>query len=133
MPDKFVPYDSTQNTDYFNELITSRALREFTMGYYLKHREQLEATTLNDYINKFIISDNMLVELMEGGNDLGVEFNEEDFQASKNHIKAYVKAEIARSVWDDAGFYPIYNNISNESFAKALTLFDQAQALVSNQ
>ena len=133
MPDKFVPYDSTQNTDYFNELITSRALREFTMGYYLTHRKQLEAKTLNDYINNFVISEKMLSEVMELGNNLDLEFNEEDYQASKNHLKAYVKAEIARSVWDDAGFYPIYNNVSNESFTKALTLFDQAQALVSNQ
>jgi carboxyl-terminal processing protease len=103
------------------------------MSYYLKHRKQLEATTLNDYINNFVISENMLAEVKELGNNLDLEFNEEDYQASKNHLKAYVKAEIARSVWDDAGFYPIYNNVSNESFTKALTLFDQAQALVSNQ
>ena len=132
MPDKFVPYDSTQNTDYFNELITSRALREFTMDYYLEHRKQLEGTTLNDYINNFEISENMLKEVQELGNNLDLKFNEDDYQASRSHLKAYIKAEIARSVWDDAGFYPIYNNVSNGSFTKALTFFDQAQALVSN-
>ena len=130
MPDKFVPYDSTQNTDYFNSLITSRALREFTLSYFLNHRKVLEGTTMDDYINKFVITENMLAELMALGKDLDVEFNEDDYKVSKNHIKAYMRAEIARSVWDDAGFYPIYNDVSNESFAKALTLFDEAQALV---
>ena len=47
-------------------------------------------------------------------------------------LLTYAKAEIARSVWDDAGFFPIYNDVSNESFVKALTLFDEAQALVSS-
>ena len=65
------------------------------------------------------------------GDELGVEVNEAEYQVSKNHIKAYVKAEIGRSVWDDDGFYPIYNDVSNESFVKALTLFDEAQALVN--
>ena len=131
MPDKFVPYDSTLNTDYFNDLITSRVLRELTLNYYLKHRKKLEGTTLEDYNKEFFINEKMLAELIALGNDLDVEFNEEDYQVSKNHIKAYMRAEIARSVWDDAGFYPIYNDVSNESFAKALTLFDEAQALVS--
>ena len=132
MPDKFVPYDSTLNTDYFNDLITSRVLREFTLNYYLKHRKALEGTTLEAYIKEFFINEKMLAELIALGNDLDVEFNEEGYQVSKNHIKAYMRAEIARSVWDDAGFYPIYNDVSNESFAKALTLFDEAQALVGN-
>lgn len=132
MPDKFVPYDSTLNTDYFNDLITSRVLRELTLNYYLKHRKKLEGTTLEDYNKEFFINEKMLAELIALGNDLDVEFNEEDYQVSKNHIKAYMRAEIARSVWDDAGFYPIYNDVSNESFAKALTLFDEAQALVGN-
>jgi carboxyl-terminal processing protease len=130
MPDKFVAYDSTLNTDYFNSLITSRALREFTLSYFLNHRRALEGTTLDDYIDKFVITESMLADLLALGKDLDVEFNEDDYKVSKNHIKAYVRAEIARSVWDDAGFYPIYNNVSNESFAKALTLFDEAQALV---
>jgi carboxyl-terminal processing protease len=130
MPDKFVSYDSTLNTDYFNSLINSRALREFTMSYYLNHRKELEESTLGDYIDDFALTENFLAELMAIGKDLEVEFNQEDYLASKNHIKAYVKAEIASSVWGDAGFYPIYNDVSNESFAKALTLFDEAQALV---
>ena len=130
MPDKFVPYDSTQNTDYFNDLITSRAIREFTLGYFLTHRKELEATSLEDYLDNFVINEEMLAELNALGRNLSIEYNEEDYLIAKNHLKAYIKAEIARSVWDDAGFFPIYNDVSNESFIMALTLFDEAQALV---
>jgi carboxyl-terminal processing protease len=130
MPDKFVAYDSTMNTDYFNDLITSRAMREISLNYYLTHKEELEAYKLTDFINNFKISEAMLARLRETASGLDVVYNENDYQISKNHIKAYLKAEIARSVWDDDGFYPIYNAVSNASFGQALTMFDDAQALL---
>ena len=132
MPDNFVAYDTTQNTDYFNNLVGRRALREFTLNYFLNHRQELTATSIDDYVAEFVISEGMLAGLKALGEELDIEYNDEDFRVSKNHIKAYVKAEIARSVWDDEGFYPIYNNVSIESYVKALTLFAQAQALVRN-
>ena len=130
MPDKFVPFDSTQNTAYFNNLITSRAMREVTLSYFLNHQQELEAMTLEHYINNFNVSKEIMTELYARGDEFNVEYNEEEFLLAKNHIMAFIKAEIARSIWDEDGFYPIYNAISNESFAQALTMFDEAQALV---
>ena len=88
--------------------------------------------TLNNFIDDFVISETMLANLKELAKERDINFDEDEYLLSKNHIKAYAKAEIARSVWDDAGFFPIYNDVSNESFVKALTLFDEAQALVSS-
>ena len=132
MPDRFVPYDSTLNTEYYNQLITSRTLREFTLTYYLQHRQELEAYTLDEYIERFRVDDTKLAQVRKLGESLGVAFNEDDYRLSKKHIKAYIKAEIARSVWDDAGFYPVYNATSNQSFIEALNLVDEAQALAGN-
>jgi carboxyl-terminal processing protease len=132
MPDDFVPFDTTQNTGYFNDLIGRRILREFTLSYFLSHRQDLENTSFEEFKNGFKVTDTMLAKVREMGIVEGVKFNAEDYRISKNHLMAYIKAEIARSVWDDAGFYPIYNAVSNESFIKALTLFDEAQALVSS-
>ncbi len=128
MPDKFVPYDSTLNTDYYNALITSRTLREFTLTYYLQHRQELEDYTLEEYIAQFKV-DQLLAQVRALGERQGVTFREEDFRESKKHIMAYIKAEIARSVWDDAGFYPVYNAVSNPGYIEALNLGDEAQAL----
>jgi carboxyl-terminal processing protease len=61
---------------------------------------------------------------------LNLDFDPDEIKRSEQHIMAYLKAEIARSVWDDAGFFPIYNEISNEIYEQALTMFDDAQALV---
>jgi len=130
MPDNFVSYDSTHNTDYFNDLIVARVIREFTLDYFLAHREILETTNFDDYARDFTVSESMLMKLISIGNELALEYNEDEYRQSKHHLKAYIKAEIARSVWDDKGFYPVYNAVSNESYVQALTLFDNAQALV---
>lgn len=129
MPDKFIPYDSTINTNYFNNLINSRALRIVTLNYFLQHQKELLGDSLDDYIKHFTISKELVKSLIATGKDLGVPYDAVDFAASQAHIKAYLKAEIARSVWDDNGFYPIYNAVSNQSFVEALTMFDEARAL----
>jgi carboxyl-terminal processing protease len=72
----------------------------------------------------------MISDLQVRANSSKVKFNAEEYERSASHIKAYIKAEIARSIWDEAGFYTIYNAESNESFEQALTMFDDAQALV---
>jgi len=130
MPDKFVAYDTTLNTDYFNGLLTSRTLREVTLTYYLEHQEELNMMSLEDYIANFKVTGAMMAELEEKAKALNLSYDARDIDQSKPHIKAYVKAEIARSVWDDAGFFPIYNEVSNTVYGQALTMFDDAQALV---
>jgi carboxyl-terminal processing protease len=130
MPDKFVAYDSTMNTSYFNDLITTRALREVTLSFYLKNREKLEKYKKEQFISDFKVSDKMMKRLIEVGSSFGAEYNEEDYLVSEEHIRAYLKAEIARSLWGDQGFFPVYNDVSNGSYGRALTMFDEAQALL---
>jgi len=130
MPDRFVPFDTTQTSGYINRLIGGRAVRDFTLTYYLQNKTTLMETSLTDYTIGFKVSSKMLSRLMEIGKEMGIDENQQEFAESLDHLQAYIKAEIARSVWDDEGFYPIYNAVSNESFVQALTMFDDAQALV---
>ena len=130
MPDRFVPFDSTRSSGYINRLIASRAVRDFTLTYYLENKLSLEETSMADFTNDFKVDKKMLSRLQEIGKEMGIEENQLEFSESLDHLQAYIKAEVARSVWDDEGFYPIYNAVSNESFVQALTMFDDAQALV---
>lgn len=130
MPDRFVPFDSTRSSGYINRLIASRAVRDFTLTYYLENKLSLEETSMADYTNDFKVDKKMLSRLQKIGKEMGIDENQLEISESLDHLKAYIKAEVARSVWDDEGFYPIYNAVSNESFVQALTMFDDAQALV---
>lgn len=131
MPDYFVPLDTAEGrTKYFGKLYTSNALREYTLTYYEKHKEELEAMEYRNFFKDFKVTDAMLQDLNRVAKNLGVEYEEKDFEQSKGLIKNNVKALIARSVWDSKGFFPVFNE-NNEVFQKALELFDEAENLAS--
>jgi len=129
MPDYFVPYDTSMQTNYYRRLAGKRAVREFSLFYYLSHIEELHEMKFKDFLHSFDINDKMLQRVVEIGNEIGVEYNQEDYDASLPLLKAYIKAEIAALVWDEAGYYPVLNPVSNEIYSKALELIDEAALL----
>ncbi|WMN06406.1 S41 family peptidase [Marivirga arenosa] len=128
MPDYFVPLDTTQNSTYLNRLFLSNSLRQYTFSYYEKNKSRLEKMGFEKYNSEFEISDKMLDDLISLGKKNDVQFDKEGFNKSKELIKLYCKAYIARNVWNNKGFYPIFNQ-QNEIFKEALKLFDQAERL----
>lgn len=130
MPDHFVPLDTTLNTAYLSHLLYKNAIREFTLNYSNEHREELEAMSLAEFKNNFRVSDTMLKELIRIGESVDVTYNEQQFITSKPLIINRVKSFIARSIWNNEGWYKIANEY-NEIFQEALTQFDQAEHLAS--
>ena len=128
MPDVFVPVDTSRNSSYLVRLFTSNAIGEFTLRYYEENRPNLEKMEYQDYNKNFIVTEEMLSELIQTGSEVNVPFDESQFDHSKELLKIHLKAQIARRVWDNESFYPIFNQ-SNEVFQKALELFDQAEDL----
>lgn len=130
MPDNFVPYDSAMNTNYYNDLIEKRVIREYTLDYLVKNRIDLENQTFEQYLTNFWLTDEEVKEIVMLAGRQGIEFNRGELKQSAVHIKSHVKAEIARGIWDDPEYFRIFNSTSNKAFEQALTLFDDAQALV---
>jgi carboxyl-terminal processing protease len=74
------------------------------------------------------VDDSMLKEIVDMGRKSGVEYDETDFNTSKNLIQTVVKATLARNIWDREKYYPIINEL-NETFVAALDYFDEAEKL----
>ncbi|MND02734.1 hypothetical protein D3C83_222190 [compost metagenome] len=51
-----------------------------------------------------------------------------DLQQHKRVFQTYLKAEIARRIWKNEGFYPVVNE-SNEVLQQALRMFDKIPEL----
>lgn len=130
-PDFFVPVDTSMNSSYLNGLITSNTLREYTLLYSNREQKNLETMGMQAFIDQFEITEKMLNEMISLGKSNDLEFNEEQFDRSKPVIENYLKAQIARAIWDNQGFYPVLNE-TNEIFQKALKLFDEAEKLADN-
>jgi carboxyl-terminal processing protease len=128
MPDYFVPLDTAQTSTYLNKLFLSNTLRQYTFSYYEKNKKMLGNMGMQGFINNFQVTDEMLKELTNMAVTNNVELDVEGFNKSKELIKLYSKAYIARNIWDNEGFYPIFNE-QNEVFQEALKLFDKAETL----
>jgi len=127
-PDFFVPVDTTMDSQYLNSLFSSNTLREYTFQYANDNKETLKSMGLKNFISDFEISNNMLKDLIKLGNANDLVFEKKGFEISKPLIKKFIKAQIARGIWEDKGFYPIFNE-TNEIFQRAINLFDEAEKL----
>lgn len=130
MPDYFVPLDTTMNSAYINKLFSSDANREFVLDYVTKNKSKFESMSVEDYRDNFVVSDEMLKELVAVGEKNKVKFDQADFNKSKEYLKVLVKAHVARQLYDDSAFYMVVNEI-NEVFTHALKLFDEAERIAT--
>jgi carboxyl-terminal processing protease len=128
MPDYFVPLDTTQNSLYFNRLFNVNAPRELAFNYSQKNKERLEKMGFEKYRTDFQIDDNMIDQLVALGKRGGVNPMPGDLKIHRNAIQNYLKAEIARRIWGNDGYYPILNE-TNEILQQAIKMFDKVPEL----
>jgi len=128
MPDYFVPLDTTQNSHYLNALYLTNSMQEYTFTYAGEHREMLTRMGLQAFIDRFVVTDEMFQQLARVGKQNKVEPDWKDLNSHKEAFQINVKAQIARRIWSNSGFYPIYNQ-SNEILQQAVKLFDRVPDL----
>jgi carboxyl-terminal processing protease len=124
MPDYFVPLDTTLISKYFNELSYANILREFAFNYAEQNNGSLKKMNFAAYQRDFQVGDAMLNQLTVMGKKSKIEPDYTDLKKNKKLFQVYLKAEIARRVWGNEAFYPIYNE-TNEVLQQAIKLFDR--------
>lgn len=129
MPDYFVPLDVQQHSAFLDQLQAKYVLQEYALTYVDQHREALTAMAWEGYYKEFEVSELMLKQLLVQAEKAGLPYDDQAFRAAKRRIKLLLKAYIARNIWREQGFYPIYHQ-NDEEFQKALQLFDEAEALL---
>lgn len=128
MPDYFVPLDTAQNSKYLNQLFYSNAIQEYTFTYAEEYKIELEDMGYENYFVDFNVNDDMLKDLVMIGEKAGVKPDLDDLEENKPLFELHVKSQIARKIWDNEGFYPIFNK-TNEVLEQAIKLFDRAEEL----
>ncbi len=128
MPDYFVPLDTTLNSHYLNELYTSTSIQEYTFQYAEDHREALIEKGFDHYFENFVVTDEMINGLVKIGQRNKVKPDYKDLRMRKRLFQTHMKAQIARKLWANDGFYPVFNQ-TNEVYMKAVKLFDKIPQL----
>ncbi len=121
MPDKFVPIDTTGYSNYYRNLIAKGALNKFVVTYVDNNRDTLKKQykNINLFIDNFVITDDMLRDLVDYGQREGAEYVDEDYVKSKTIIMTVLKGLIARDLFDTSAYFQIVNPL-NPIFNKAL-------------
>lgn len=119
MPDIFVPIDTNSYSDYYRDLIRKGIINRFVLKYMDKHRTELEKTYKGSKKNRdfayfdknFEITEDLLADLISYASEQKLEFNEQEYNTSKEHLKVNLKALIARDIWGTSEFFQVFNRV----------------------
>ena len=109
MPDVYVPLIDDSTEYYFNRIANLGLLYQYAFEYTDDHRKDLSRYETVEAFNKgFRVTDAMFAELVKLADEKGIKGNEEEKKVARREADILLKAYIARNLFDDEGFYPIY-------------------------
>jgi carboxyl-terminal processing protease len=121
MPDIFIPIDTSWVSDYYSEVVGKGIVNQFSLTYVNDNREMLnknypDAAAFND---KFNIDETLWNTFFTYAANDSVMYNEEQFKQCEPKLNVFLKASIARNLYDFEAFWFIYNQ-GDEAYKKAL-------------
>ena len=106
-PDVFVPNDTMGASYYLTSLYYSSAFNQWVFGYLDGKRTRW--SDFDDFNRSFVVTESLFAAFIEYAEDkLEIVHREEDIAKSKTVIKNRIKAEIARHLFEENGYYKIY-------------------------
>jgi carboxyl-terminal processing protease len=108
-PDVFVPLDTIGRTHYLSEVLYNGLVNDFAFEYADKQRIKLRSfKTVENFIRSFNVTPEILNDFVTYAEKKGVKRKDEQIKRSENLIRTQLKALIARNIWSNEGFYPVY-------------------------
>ena len=112
MPDIFIAGDTTGRSLYLSELQWGGVFNAFAFDYLNKANIKY---TLQELITEFSITDQLLEQFTTfASTEFEVRMQRNEFLHSKENIKQLLKAEIARHLFLENGYYQVMNNYDPE-------------------
>jgi carboxyl-terminal processing protease len=120
LPDIFVPLDTSENSNYFSEMLRTGVNNDWVMEYTNVNRAALleKYPTITDFTSRYELPENALSDMINRLTEKKVEYNEKEFKTSEHAIKIRTKALIARNLYDGEAFYVLINEL-NPAMKKA--------------
>ena len=113
MPDIFVPYDSSGITPYFTALRFTSAFTTFAFDYVSNKRNKWKTPAA--FTRQFKVGTDLLRQFAEYANDeYQIPMRGNQLNYSSKLISKVLKAEIARQIWVEQGYYQSINTTDKE-------------------
>jgi carboxyl-terminal processing protease len=105
-PDIFIPIDTTLMDDYYLEL--RQHIAPFVFKHLEKHRDDYKKYTLETFKRKFYVNNSLFNDFLEYAYAKDVEKNGTQLAKIQGEVKRFLKARIAKHLFDDEGFYNVW-------------------------
>ena len=127
MPDFFVPLDTTENSTYASKLIRGGHLNSYAFKYVNENRANLKSKyqDVEQFKREFKTDEAFMKGFFDyvAKEDPKLEFDEKDYNTSKNLIQLRLKAGIAQDIWGVNEFFQVYND-TNEILQRAIQIIE---------
>lgn len=122
MPDIYVPLENDSSQYFFNKMANAGILFQYAFDYSDMHRKEiLKYGNAKAFNNRFVFADSMFDELLKRAGEKNIKGSEEEMAKAKELAAPLFKAYVARNVFGDEAFYPIYEPM-DEILQKALSV-----------
>lgn len=110
-PDKFVPLDTTEFTNYYRNVTAKGLINSYAISYVDKNRSEILKEYKNDdnFTKNFQVTPEMLQDLYDMAQKDGIEFNAEEAEKSVPLFSMIIKGLIGRDIFDNSTYYKVYN------------------------
>lgn len=148
VPDYIIPDDTTRSGYVINFAIRKRAAFEYVRDYLDKNGDEFRATWENDFEKfrtDFTWNEQDIADFKASLIDKGLvitdtvsspNFKSDSLFVPVGHFEEVawmsegrMKAELARQVWGMKSFYPVVNDVFDETLREAMTLWDAVDRL----
>ncbi len=128
MPDRFIPLDTTWYSDYYRDVMAKGILYRYVLNHLDSYRNSIKDTypTSEVFIAGFNVSPAMMQEIVDMATAADIEYNEEQFNTSKEYMSTLLKALLARDLYDDGIYYKLVNEL-NPVYVDGLKLISDPQ------
>jgi carboxyl-terminal processing protease len=120
MPDIFIPLERGAEYKFYNESFSKGIIYQFAFDYTDQHRAEFKRfADVKAYDKGFSITPALYSEYIAYASKNGINATAQDAASSSKRLSELMKAFIARNLFDDKGFYPIYLR-SDKGFLRAV-------------
>ena len=121
MPDVFVPWDSTQITDFYIDILSRGIISDFVLEYVDAKRNYIlsKYLTFDQFKNRFHVDSKFMDDFLAYAESRDIVAPDEEIRLSSELIRYQIKALLARNLYEYNSYFEIMTNI-DDSFQKAL-------------
>jgi carboxyl-terminal processing protease len=109
VPDLFVPIDTTIDVQYLSSL--QGFVPQFVYKFYSNNPQGFKQYTNSEYFKEnFQVTNQWFSEFLAYAEGEGAKIDMVRLAPLEGRLRTLIKAHFARQLWNEEGFYPIYNS-----------------------